>query len=298
MNKKYDIWAASLFLLSAFTLWEFLYELCNIIGSIVEGMPAAALAELRRMLPMLLTALAYLAMGIGAFNAYRAKDGIERRKAFRKNSVYCFVFGGLIAGYVIYGLLCGQYAGLVEGFLSPLFPLDIALGGILMILYGIGIRRFAKKIPSSEQGAAISGKFRLFHVFSYMASLMAFAACFYGTYVMDWSHGMIFFNIMLWLNYFTAFAMAFVYRFVYAKAKPENRGKIARNGGLIFLIVNLILLGGYLLSVELYNEAPNLNAFGILPIEFTASLNAFPFIFGLNNILAPLTAFLKGRAKI
>ena len=293
---KYDILTAMFFLLGAFTMWEFLYEICNMIGSIVEGTPARTFEELRRMLPVLLTPFAYLSMAVGLFNSYRSKDGAERRKTLRKNSVVCSVFGVLISGYVIFGWAFGQYERFIEGFLSPLFPFDIFLGGLLILLYGIGIRQYAKKIPDTEKGACITGKFRLFHIFSYMAAMLSFAACFYGTYVMDWSHGMLFFNIMLWLNYFTAFFMAVVYRFVYAKAPSEKRSGISKKWGLFFLVQNTILYALYLLSVEIYNEAPNQNAFGILPIEFTASFNAFMLIFGINNILAPLVAVFKGRS--
>ena len=345
-RRFYTLLSFILFIPGAFSFWEFVYEMCNMIGSIASGDPAQALAELKRMLPLILTAFIYVYLAVKAFRAYTALPK-QRACIWRQTGLTSVIAGAVVCLYVIIGLITGQYARIIEGHISLLFPLDMVIGGVVFILYGVHAVRYSGRLGyrlEQEQTASaaptvstdrpypsgpicITSRFRFFHILSYLAAMCGFAACFYGTYVLDFAHGSIFFNIMLLLNYFSAFAMLIVYRFIYveqpAGAHPVvepsadkhqaaghllndcptgeysdvRKPSLAFKWSLGFLIGNIIIFILYLVSVELQNEAPNLNAFGLLPIEFTASFNAFPVIYGLNNIIAPLTALIKSRSR-
>lgn len=305
-HRFYTILTILLFILGAFSFWEFIYELCNMIGSISCGDPGRALAELFRMLPLILTSFVYVYLQVYCLHAFRASSVKKRARIWAAGGVATMILGLGIAGYTVFGVITGTYAGIVEGYISPLFPLDIAIGGILFMVYGFFAVKYSRRIrkdgsnlpcPEKKRFAIFRFLGRIFCLLSYLVALCGFAACFYGTYVLDWTHGRLFFNIMLWLNYFIAFVMAVFFRFVYCELKSEYRRPAMKRAGLVFLIINIILFVVYLGAVQIQNEAPNLNAFGILPIEFTASFNAFLPIYGLNNLLGPLTAFIRGLIR-
>lgn len=302
-KKFYKILQGCLFLIGSLFFWEFVYELCHMIGSIVSGDPGMALYELKRMLPLILTAFIFVYLIVYSHHAYVAPNKKVRSKTWKVNGVVTQILGVIVAVYVPVGLSNGFYAKLVEGYITPLFPLDFIIMGALIVLYGTFAQRVAAftdksdvELPYFERkhSGFVRGLGRFFCLLSFMVAISSFAACVYGIYVLDWRHGGIFYNIMLWLNYFTAFFMVMIYRFGYVEAEAPKRPFFMKKMGLIMLLVNVVLMALYLVSVQIYNEAPNLNAFGILPIEFTASFNAFLPIFALNNIVAPLAALIKG----
>lgn len=302
-HRFYLILQIVLFLLASFSMWEFLYELCNIIGSFVSGCPPRGIEQIIRMMPMILTAFSYVGMSIRVCRAYTAPSAEKRARIWKRGGFTTIVVGAIIAMYVIIGVIVGEYDRLVEGFFTPLFPLDLCIGGFLMMIYGIFADIYSQKIidggselpcPARHGCLVMRVVDRVFYFLGVCVSMCAFAACVYGLWVMDWSHGAVFFNVMLWLNYFTAFAMLFVYRFVFCELKDEHRRSAQVRLGLIFLCVNVVLFGLYLVSVQIFNEAPNQNAYGIIPIDFTASFNAFAVVMGLNNLLSPAAALIKG----
>ena len=302
-KRFYLILTVVLFILGAASFWEFVYELCHMIGSIVSATPSMALYEFKRMFPLILTSFVYVYLQVVVFHAYTAESKEERIGIFRKHGFVTIVLGAIISLYVIVGMFTGQYEKPVEGFISPLFPLDICLGGLLFAVVGFLCIKYSKVLAKKEDclpyipkrhGKFARGIGRFFCLLVYLVGISSFAACLYGTYVMDWSHGYIFYNIMLWLTYACAATMVIAYRFCYVELKNEYKPKAMRKMGLSFLIINAVIFALYLLSVQIFNEAPNQNAFGILPIEFTASFNAFMPIFAATNLLSPLVALIKG----
>lgn len=298
----YLILSVILFVPGAFAMWEFICELCNIIGSISSGDPARGVVQLTRMLPLILTAWIYVYLGIWLHHAYIAPDEAKRISIWRVHGFVTMGLGAIVVGYVIAGLVTGTYARVVEGYISPLFPLDIMIGGFLFIAYGMFAVRYADVITvrhSRLPGMPVKhiGPLRVLGripcMLSYVVALCSFAACVYGTYSMDWSHRWQIFNIMLWLVYFLAFAQVVLYRLVYVELKSSLKAEAMRKLSVWVLIVNAAVFVLYLCTVQLFNEAPGQNAFGILPVEYTASFNAFMPIFFANNIIGPLAAFLK-----
>lgn len=302
-GKKYGTFLLLLsilfFIPGAFAMWEFIYQLCNMIGAVVSGTPSQAIVQLKRVAPIMVTALTYAYIGVWLTDVRRAPRGKSRAGKWMRNGIVTIVLGAFSLLYPLVGLLTGEYESLVEGNPSLLFPLDILIGGAFFVL--IGVLAICNGRAIKENGDPLSpSAYGHFHIegfpyaFSYMVALGSFAACVYSVYVVDWTHGDLFFNIALVLNYFTAFLMAVVYRFVYTELKDEYKPKARRDLGLLFFVVNLILLVLYVVALQIENEAPDQNAFGLLPIDFTASFHAFLPLFALNNLLAPLTAFIKG----
>ena len=303
-HRMYSLAAAALFLLTAFLLWEFVYEFCNMIGSVVSGSPEQALVELLRVLPLVLLTVDCLCLSVHLQRARFAPSAKARVRQWARLGRSAVVLGILVVLAILCGEFTGGYETLIEGNPTPWFPLDVCLGGVLSIMFGhftalrkeqIADRASELPFDSKESSGFRAGLGRVLRVLCYMAGLCGFAACVFSTYVMDWRHGYLFFNVVLVLNYFTAFAMVFLYRFGYQELKSELAPSAGRKLALGFLVINAALLVLYFVAVEIQNEAPNQNAFGILPIEFTASFQAFPFIYGINNIAAPLVALLKKK---
>jgi len=301
----YTILSGVFFVVGGFAFWEFVYDLCNMIGAIVSGTPSQAGAQALRMLPFILIAFYLVYIGGSCYNLYMATSTEKRGKEWFKKSIVSMVWGGVIVLYVFIALCAGEYNAIVEGYVTPLFPLDALLFGLGIVGLGVAAFFYSKRLvkkgselpvmPERQGAGTKAGK--VFGTISYMMALSGFAACIYSFWVMDSAHGNVFYNIMLWLNYFVAVAMAVIYRFVYSELKAEYKKKACLELGIIVLVINAVLFILYMVAVQVQNEAPNLNAFGVLPIEFTASFNAFTVLFGLNNLLCPIIAIIKGVIK-
>lgn len=302
-HKFYLILNSVLFILAAFVFWEFIYELCHIIGSSVSGSVDQALELILRMLPVMITAFTLVYMCAFTFNAYNSVASAIRYKNWKRGGITVIVWGAVVVIYIIVGLIRGQYKKIIDGSFYPLYPLDFLIGGLVLIAFGLWCIKYSDKLKKDgsklPDGSRIKNPFLrgvngFFCSLSFMVGLSSLAACFYGICTMDWTHGYLFFNVMIWLNYFVAFAQVLDFRFLYAETKREERPGMLVKLGVMFLVLNVVLLGLYLLSVQLQNEAPNQNAYSILPIDLAANFNAFLVIIGANNILAPIVAILKG----
>lgn len=293
----YTILTCGLFIIGAFTFWEFVYELCHMIAATVSKTPQYTIYEAKRMLPLILTALGEVYLAAYCFGAYRAASAAKAAKTWKVNGIITIVLGAVISLYVVWGLISGLYGRLVEGFISPLFPLDFLIGGVLMILYGVLAIVYGKEIAKGHKGyvsCCVKGWFRPFHILSYMITISSFAACVYGLFIIDFSHGGVFFNVMIWLVFFMAVLQAYAYRFIYAEQKYENKARASRNLGLVFFLANAVVFALYVVSFKMYPQASVDNVYGVLPIEYTASFNAFLPTFAFNNLIVPLVAFIKG----
>lgn len=331
-KKLYDILTVICWVLGAWMLWEFVYELSHMIGAIVCRDAAYAIYELLRMLPMTLCMVAILFFNMFLLNAYIAKDIKARAGNWKLISVFAMIFGIAVIIYVIAGLISGRYISIVECFPTLLYPLDTILLAIFFIIGSIWAYKYsgyllpkdssgslatdapaASDAPAAFDAPAASDapaattalpfavcRFnpvfrnigRFFCFLSFLVSICAFAATCYGPFILDWCHGYILFNIVFWLIYFSAFFMYFCYRFIYCKKSNEEKPAFLKKYSLIFLLANIILMVLYIVIVNNNVEAPAQNAFGLLPIDFTASANVFHLIYGANNILVPLFAFL------
>lgn len=302
-KRFYAIDSFLLFVVGSFFFWEFIYELSNMLGSISCGSPDQALTELIRVFPIIFAAFVTIYLAYCLHCAYQAKDKVTRAKVWRVNGQITIVLGIIEATYVILGDVLGIYEKLIEGYPTMLFPLDIFVYGVLIILYGVYSIIYSKIIVENDPEAPFinitlkNGKKRKSLGFLtglvYLFALAGFQACIRGFYILDFTHGAIFFNIMLWLMYFVPVEMFLVYRYVYIELPVSMRVGKLKPIALTFLCINIVILGLYMLSVEIYNEAPNQNAFGILPLDFTASLNAFLLLYGSVAVITPIVALIE-----
>ena len=304
-RRFYIILSVLAFIPGAFALWEIDYELWNIIGSIACHSLDQATVQIIRMLPLYVTGLAYIFVLIYSNGAYRAKNEKARRRKWAAGGAVTIILGIFIAAYVIVGVITHEYGKLVEGFISPLFPLDIMIGGFMFVGIGLLSIRYSKVLRTKESHLPYVDDRGLFglrlstigvlRALSLLLAMCGFAACIRGFWVLDLSHGYIIYSIVLWLNFFTAFAMYFVYKYVFCEAGAGKRKTVAVRYGCGFLIVNIILFALHIVTVQIWNEAPNVTAFGLLPADFTASKNVFAVFYGANNILAPVIAIIRGK---
>lgn len=303
-RRFYLLFSILAFIPGSFVLWEMHYELWNIIGSVASHSPDRAVTQAIRMCPLYLVGAALILFLIYTNGAYRAKNEKARRAKWMAGGIVMIVLGVIIAAYVAIGVLLGEYGRLIEGFITPLFPLDTLLAGVVFIGIGFLSIRYSKvldkkhsKLPYVNDRGLFGWRlftFGLFRALSLLVAMCGFAASVWGIFVLDLSHGYLMYSIVLWLNFFTAFAMYFAYKFIFCETKEENRGSASIKLGCIFLIVNIVLFALYMLSVQLWNEAPNVTAFALMPADFTASMNIFAVFYGLNNILAPIFAIVRG----
>ena len=140
----YHIVFAVTFFAGAFLFWEFMYELWNMIGAAASGSPEKALEDFLRMLPLTLTGFTLIYIAIFTHNAYRAGSAASRRNKWKAGGIVTIVMGLVIAGYIITGLVRGEYASVVEGYLTPLFPLDVMIGAVLFIVFGFVSLNYAR----------------------------------------------------------------------------------------------------------------------------------------------------------
>ncbi len=288
----------------AFALWEINYELWNMIGSTASGSPDMAVTEALRMIPLYLVGAALILFLVYTNGAYRAKSEKARIRKWLAGGTVMVIMGVITAAYVVIGVLLGEYGELIEGYVSPLYPLDMLLAGavfagvgFLSIHYAAVLRRKPSVLPYVADKGLFGLRLRTFGLLRALGlamSMLGFAASFWGITVLDLSHGYLMYSIVLWLNYFTAFAMYLAYKYIFCETKPESRGTAAVKLGAIFLIVNVVLFALHLVTVQIWNEAPNVAAFGILPADFLSSMNIFAVAYGLNNILTPIVAIARG----
>lgn len=302
-KKFYTILSLALFVGGGFLFWQFIYELSNMIGSIVSATPYQALVQLKRMLPLFLTSFWTIYFAVITHKAYRAKDEADRMHCWSRAGRTSIVWGAVIALYVIIGWIKKDYGAIVEGFISILFPLDIMLAGVGIVFVGYLCGRYIGYLNVNHSTSPYynymkkNGKRRhkpvhFFYVISYLHALGGIAATIYAAFILDFMHGSILFNIVLWLNYATAAAMFLVYRYYYIELPEDKQTRAGIKIGALFTVANLILIVLYIVTTTIWNEAPDQNAFGLLPVDFTASFNAFLVLYGLNNVLTPFCGLL------
>ncbi len=301
-KRFYNILSIVLFIPGSILMWEVIRELCHIIGSIVCGDIRAVIEQVKRMAPLYLAAFIFVYLACFLHAAFTAKNQEKRAKIWNVNGIVTVFLGIIQAALVLAYIATGKYEKLVEGYIYPLFPLDMLILGIAFVAYGIFGVKYSGKIAKKGSAAEYFDKgvnpfANIARVLSYIVTMCSFAAVVMSPVVVDWAHGYIFYNIMLCISFLTPVVMAALYRFGYFGLEKEKRPGMQVLTAALLLVMNILVLVLYTLSVQLQPDAPGQNAFAVLPVEFTASFNAFPLIYGANNILAPLAALVRGLIR-
>lgn len=297
-KRLYSILAIIFWVLGSFGIWEVVYELSHMVGAIVSGDPGYALGELLRMLPLILLVAIFIFSGMFLHNAFIAENEKVRKRNWKAMGTFIIVMSSLIILYVPVGRLTGRYYRLVEGYPTALFPLDTVILGLALIVFGYWA---VKRKPLGEFpygichfNGLLRGIGRFFCMLSYFVSTAAFAGFVYGLFIMDWSHGYLFYNFMLLLVFGLAFGYFAVYRFIYCRWPNEKKNAGLIKMSIISLVVAIVVMVLYLTAEQLYPMAPNQNAFALHPVDFTASVGVLPLLYGANNLLVPICALLYG----
>lgn len=293
----YAILSFVLFILAAFPIWDNLMDLCQMIGSFACGSPVEALKLFLRRFPAHMISISLIFMGFRIFNIYRAEKG-QRARLWKNFGITTISIGGSIVLSVIVLLIVGVYGKMIEGTPTLLFPLDTLLGGLVMIGYGVGsfaLSRVMKASPSplpSSKPKGLTIK-RVAYFFSYMMACFSFAGFCHGVADMDWKNGGIFFNVMLLINFAVPIYQAILYRYYYMETRNEKKQYFVHRVIPYVLVINCVLFFLYLVALQTDPWAPATNASAVLPIEGTASINAFAVLFGIASLVNPCVAFLQ-----
>lgn len=283
-NIFYKFVITIIFIINSFVMYEFVFDIANIIGSIICGSYFQAFSVLFRMIPIILLNIALIHLNISIRHSY--KNNIN---SLRINSVITIIFGFIIIIYIIFGVLFGKYHSLVEGYPSILFPLDILLTGIALIIFGVLINKYYQNNRTTNiNKTKINISLLIFKIVLYMISLSSFAMLCYYPFVVDFTNGGIFYNIMLFFVIACQVIELLFEIIVMDEIKDECKKIISFKSYLIMLIINIIIFVIYIISVTITPWAPNLNSFGLLPLDYLASFNIFLIVYFIGIIIGPL----------
>ena len=293
------------FILSAFTLMNFLYCLSDCIGSIVCASPDVSGRDALRSLPIFLSFFMTLSGLMTAHTFYRNEsERILRRKA-KKHSGIGAVLGVIIIVYVIVMRINGRYLSLVEGAPSALYPLDSVLYAMLFIAISIILRIYfrhggAKKFcgpsrpPVQRFGRFIRSFFRTFWL---LIGLYGFCGFFYSIFIVDFTNGYLPYIIAMMLVSLVAFLTIAIWELFYNNLNVETRKKATLPLAFISLVVSVITAVVYFLALKGNLDGPSNVGFGLLPIAFSASVNFATLLVVAMPIIVSVTALFKGLIR-
>lgn len=302
-QKLYSLLSVILWVFASFALWEFVCELSHEIGAIVSKDPEYAVGEVLRMMPHTLLLVGALFAELFLNNAFTAVNLEARVKNWKIMGRFLIIVSAINVLYVCVGVATGIYFGFVEGSPTALYPLDAVLCalifgfcGFFFNKYAAGLKEKGSSISFAKEGTngAVRAILRTFGFLGMLLSNYAFASWVYSFFEMDYTHGGVFLNLCVFINYFIPVAMFFVYRFVYLSKEDEDKPDYLKTVSLWFLVINIASLALYILASKIYFDALSTNCPGLFPADNISSAYLFPLIYGINNILTPLVSFACG----
>jgi len=294
---------AVFFILSAFTFINFLYCAADCVGSFVSGSPDIAVRDALRSMPIILSFFLSLSGLLTVQAFYRNESPMVLKRRAKRHACISVILGGIIILYVMIMRLTGRYLSLVEGSPSRLYPLDAVIYALLFILFGINVTAFLKKnngfsgvsrIPIPQKGRWF---FNIFRGFWLVISLYAFAAFFFGLFILDFKNGYLPYTLALLFVYLTAFLSMVVWEFYYNNLTQENRKRQLLPLALISLAVSLMADILYALMLKNNLDGPGNVGQGLFPVAFTAKVNLATMLVTVMPLMVSLTALVKGLVR-
>lgn len=301
-RNAYNIFFILFFALGGFATYEFLYDLCNIIGACVSGSVGEGIKHLLYRLPVMLTAFCLTYLGFRNISIFHAETRQKRSNGHKISGIVSAVFGIAIIVYVIASVACGRYSSYVIGLPFAFFPLNYVIYGILFIIYGIysfahgfKVNKSGTRLPfnKNRRNPVLRVILAPFIYICYMIISYMFAASVYGIFYMDWLHGALLFNISVMLIFTLPWLMLLFYRLGYMELKDKVKGVFLKRWSLIFLIANALSFALYLLASQLYHTAAYANAAGLFPIDFSASFVAVIPVTVMADIVPPIITLIR-----
>lgn len=294
------------FILSAFTFMNFLYCLSDCIGSIVCASVDVALRDALRSLPIFLSFFMSVSGLMVAHSFYRNETGDIFKKRAKKHALIGIVLGGIVILYVLAMRFAGKYLSLVEGAPSRLYPLDAILYSLFFIAFGVFVWIYFKdgsKLPSyvGPSRAPLQKKGRgaryFFRALWLVIGLYGFCGFFYSLFILDFSHGYVFYSIATMLVSLVCCLSVAVWEFYYNNLTEEKRKEVTLPLALLSLGAAVVVLILYFIALKNNLDGPSNVGFGILPIAFSASVNFATLLVVATPLIVSVTALVKGLVR-
>lgn len=276
------------YMCAAVAFFENLREICNILGAIVEKSPWQAKTHFVRDLPNLFFNFGVMYLLSFVFRLFRSPDVETQHFLVKKGSITLICFGGAAFLSLLIQLLTGNFS-LIEGHPTPLYPLDLLLATLFMIGLGVTllvlypkyhfldalVGKAPKYSVKRQVGRAILGTIYM------MVAVFAFVGIISPLFMLNYDRSAALFTIALIMTFLSILSGLAVYQFIYPRLKDEDKDNCQFFANINLLFLDIIATMFYLLAIY---QNPNVSyevANSILVIDFTASKNAYPYIFGL-----------------
>ena len=292
-----------LFIFSAFTFFNALYAFADFVGSMVSGSPDAAIRDITRSLPLILSCFMSI-WGLLLFHAlFRNVNDEKRIKSIKKNAIALLAFAAVNFIAIIVMLIMGKFHSLVEGAPSPLYPLDSIIYSLIYVAIGVFalvyLNKLQEKMPYfvPSRGPVVTkarGLYCTFMSFWMLIALFSTASFILGLFIVDFVHGYLLYCISLLLIFFVNMLFMGVWEFYYNQLKEENKKKFLLPLAIAGLVLALIAIILYFTGLTTGLDGPSNAGFGVLPVAFAASVNIATLIVAFTPIIVSVVALIKG----
>ena len=273
---------------SGFAFFANLRQICNILGAIVCAAPYQAKVHFIHDLPNLIGLFGVLYFTILVYRIIKSVDEKHRNLLIKKGAITLILFGGLTVLTLMIGYMTNEYR-FVDGYPTPLYPLDLLLMGLLFVALGIVLLAIYPKQKWIKELPYFGVKYSTFRkVVCTTFGIIYSAFIFFSVvgilsplFMLDYSRGGALFVVALVLTFFSILLGAGCYIFVYLRLKDEYKKNYQILATIILFVIDVVAVVFYFVSVS---QNPNVScdvANQLLVIDFTASTNAYPFLFGL-----------------
>lgn len=296
-----------LFILASFAMFKFIYVFCNLVGAVVSGAPYEMIHEIKRMFPVLLLQIGLITLSFICHILSRSHNEKERSKTLFKSGIAMIAIGSISLVYFIVGLISNTYESLLESYPTLLFPLDYILLSIILLCIGIFfivkkefVISMLNEIPfevEDKRKKVVKVLANIGISIVYFLILYAFSAFWYGLFIIDFKHGHVFYAIMLLLVLLFSFLEFFQFKFIYLGLKQEIRNEYLLKTSRITLIVNICIYLLWIVSMLMDHNGLNQAAYGVLAIEFTASVSIGTYLYFIVLVILPLIFYIIANVR-
>jgi hypothetical protein len=229
----------------------------------------------------------------------------ERKLALTRkvNGVILAAFSFVAALLIIVYVATGRYGGIVEGLVTPLFPLDFLISDLLLCAIGVywAIRGSKGKVSPEVRyypyrygkarkvvSSVFRGLWTLFALYFTAGFLLFIFIANYGS--PSWWSG-----LFMWILMGVPSGLLVYREFFYRDEVHTAAGDVRRSAVCLMAacLATLLFLVALLVNRNFIVE----DATGLFFLDFTKSWNAAPYFMSLTALLPPLVAFIDSLIK-
>lgn len=285
------------------TVYYFLAALVTFLFvNLLTSEASSKFQNLRKTLPFLLfLALAVYLLFILHFFAHPVNEEKRIRSASVNGAILvCLSF--LVILLITIFKLNGTYTSLVEGGLTPLFPLDAYLGSFLLLFAGTFIYYSAQRLkkhprpivynPHEWKGKGQKVLTSISRPLFALVALYFMGAFLLSPFLINWGSGHTFGLIAFMALMGLPSAMMGVYEWNYLDKEPLPQRQRLYKNSVIMTLLSLVLALTYWLVQALDPLFLIEGAASLLPLDFLLSIKLGPYLLILLCLASSLTAFL------